>query len=351
MDGFLVKRPGFLTTVQDKGRFGYQWSGLSPAGAMDLHSMRLANLLVGNEMDEAALEITIIGPTLEFHTDTVIAIAGADLSPVLDGVPLPTYQAVPVHSGAILSFGARRSGCRCYLAVAGGLDIPLILGSRSTLLRNAVGGVHAEGRMLKAGDQIGFRNPPHFLKNIALRQIAPEPIDSDTAVLRIIPGPQDYCFTEKGIDTFFKSSYTVTGLCNRQGYRLEGAAIEHFGNGNIVSDGIAMGAIQVPPNGQPIIMMSERQSTGGYPKIGTVITRDLPRVAQCFSGSHLYFTPTSIEEAQSLLREEMLFFLRLQEKFSRPFVRIFTATIEGHSYRAVVTPITHEGSSEYVGRS
>lgn len=329
MDGIIVRKPGFLTTVQDKGRFNRQWSGLSPAGAMDLHSMRIANILISNDMDEAVLEITVTGPELEFTSNQVISITGADISPMIDGVAAKLYCALQIKKGQRLCFGSLRSGCRAYIAFSGGLDVPLLWGSRSTLLRNSIGGV--EGRQLKEGDFIGFRAASATLPNMSRRMIKPESFENHGVCLRVVMGPQADRFTERGIKSFLgRQGYTITEQCNRHGYRLKGEKVEHVTDGNIVSDGIAMGAIQIPTDGQPIIMLAERQSTGGYTKIGTVITVDLPKIAQCMPGSRVCFIPIGIQEAQDLLIAE--------HKALKDLERLMTArdVAETRFYRVIV---------------
>lgn len=317
MSGFIVKLPGLLTTVQDAGRFGLQGSGFSPAGAMDIHALRVANILADNPMDEAALEITVMGPTLEFMEDEVIAIAGADLSPMVDRVPIPNYQAVSIKKGQALSFGARRSGCRAYIAFTGGLDVPELYGSRSTLLRNKIGGINGEGRGLKKDDQVDFRAPKATIPNLAIRKMEPEKIEDSAIDIRVIMGPQEERFTKKGIETFLgDKGYVVSNLCDRQGYRLEGDTVEHVTDGNIVSDGIALGAVQIPSNGQPIIMLAERQSTGGYTKIANVISCDFSKIAQSFAGSHIRFVECSLEQAQDLMIQEREYLERLKAGFA-----------------------------------
>lgn len=332
MEGFVVNKPGVQTTVQDAGRFGYQWSGISPAGAMDIRSLRIANLLVDNDMDEAGLEITVIGPELLFLTPQVIAVTGADLSPTLNGTPIPRYSAVSVLAGDILRFGARKSGCRSYLAFAGGLDIEPVMGSRSTLLRNKLGSLG--GCALKKGDMIGFRVPTASLPNQSQRVLEPEKIENEEVMLRVIMGPQDDCFTESGIATFLSDEgYQVTSEFSRQGYRLEGPRIKHVAGGDIVSDGIAMGSIQVPSNGLPIVMLAERQSTGGYTKIANVISVDLPKIGQCLAGSKIRFQAISIEEAQLLMRKESEYLQSVKQQLSSPPVdTYYKVYVNGKQY-------------------
>ncbi len=298
--GIVVENPGILTTVQDEGRFGYQQSGVSPAGAMDAQSFYLANILVGNPKGEGALEMTFAGPALRFEKDIIVAITGGNLSPVLNGEPAPMYQAFLVHAGDVLTFGMFSGNGRLgYLAFAGGLDIPLVMGSKSTLMRNELGGVH--GRKLEKGDVIGFAAPKTDLPNMEKRKLEPEVFPKKEVTLRVVPGPQDYEFTEKELKRFFWYGAEITNEFDRMGCRLKREEpIRHKGDGNIISDGIAFGSIQVPANGQPIIMLADRQSTGGYTKIGTVIAVDLPKLVQSVPGYRVRFIRVGVELAQNL---------------------------------------------------
>ena len=336
MEGITVISPGMLTSVQDKGIFGYQWSGICPAGAMDLFSLRVANILVGNELDEAGLEVTILGPSLSFETDEVIAITGANLSPALDGRLIDNNRAIAVKKGQVLSFGARKNGCRAYLAFAGGLDVDPLYGSRSTILRVGMGGL--DGRALRKGDHIGFRKPRATLKNMANRVISVPDAPTDRVKVRVILGPQDYLFKDSGIEAFLgDEGYVVTNKANRQGYRLEGKEVELKKIGSIVSDGIAPGAVQIPPNQQPIILLSERQSTGGYAKIANVITVDLPKIGQCISGTRIFFETVSLEEAQRAMKDEREFLIRLNEKIESTISISFQVILDGKNYDITVT--------------
>lgn len=298
--GIIVESPGIQTTVQDEGRFGCQQFGVSPAGPMDTQSFYLANILAGNKRSEGVLEMTFSGPTLRFEKDNIIAVAGGDMSPSINGKPMPTYQAVLVRAGDTLSFGVGTSnGCRGYLAFAGGLDVPLVMGSKSTLMRNKMGGI--QGRKLEKGDTIGFVNPKTSLPNMEMRRLTPEVFPKKELTLRVIAGPQDTEFTEEELKRFFWYSAEITNEFDRMGCRLKREEpLLHKGDGNIITDGISFGSIQVPSNGQPIIMLADRQSTGGYTKIGTVISTDLPKLAQSVPGYRVRFIRVGIELAQNL---------------------------------------------------
>ena len=294
-----VLNPGLLTTVQDQGRIGYQQFGVSVSGVMDPRSAALANILAGNDQGEAVLECTMMGPQLQFDKANVIAITGGDLGPTLDGKAVPNYQAVAVKSGQVLKFTAPKTGCRAFIAFAGGLDIPLTMGSRSTYMKAKIGGY--QGRKLEKGDQIGFRAPVETLKRMEDRVLRPEFAPKPVYTLRVVLGPQDDAFTDAGIDTFLSGTYTVTPEFDRMGCRLDGPAIAHKDSADIISDGIAFGAIQVPSSGDPIIMLADRQTTGGYTKIAAVITADFRILAQLKAGDKVHFFAISIEEAQNLL--------------------------------------------------
>lgn len=298
--GIIVENPGIQTTVQDEGRFGYQQFGVSPAGPMDAKSFYLANILVGNKRSEGVLELTFSGPTLKFEKDNIIAITGADMTPKVNGQPIPIYEAVLVHAGDVLSFGfVNGTGCRSYLAFAGGLDIPLVMGSKSTLMRNELGGM--KGRKLEKGDAIGFVEPKTELPNMGLRKLAPEKFPEKEITLRVLTGPQDTEFSEEELKKFFWYGATITNEFDRMGCRLQREEpVKHLGDGNIITDGIAFGSIQVPTNGQPIIMLADRQSTGGYTKIGTVISVDLPKIAQSVPGYKVRFIEVGVDLAQKL---------------------------------------------------
>ena len=294
-----VLNPGLMTTVQDQGRIGYQQFGVSVSGVMDPRSAALANILVGNDEKEAVLECTMMGPHLQFNQANCIAITGGDLMPTLDGKPIPNYTAVKVEAGQVLKFTMPKSGCRAFIAFAGGLDIPEVMGSRSTYMKAKIGGM--EGRKLQKDDVIGFRAPKAELKNMNFRSMASEFVPRKEYTIRVVLGPQDDYFTDAGIQTFLSQVYTVTAEFDRMGCRLEGEAIAHKEGGDIISDGIAFGAIQVPSSGKPIIMLGDRQTTGGYTKIANVISVDFRILAQLKQGDKVRFEQVSVKFAQDAL--------------------------------------------------
>lgn len=297
-----IIKPGLLTTVQDLGRYGYQQYGVTVSGVMDNVSARLANILVGNDEGEGLLEITMLGPEIEFLEDMVIAITGGELLPALNNNVVAMGKSLLVKKGDKLAFKGVKSGCRSYIAFSGGIEVPVLMGSKATFTRGNIGGY--EGRALKAGDTLTIGTPKESLSSLAGKEIHENLYEyKHTIELRVVLGPQEKAFTEKGLQTFFANQYSVTNECDRMGYRLEGERIEHKDGGDIISDGISMGAIQVPSHGSPIIMMADRQTTGGYTKIGNVITVDLPKVAQAKPGDKIVFKETTLEEAHHLLKE------------------------------------------------
>lgn len=300
--GIIIRNKGFLTTIQDLGRIGYQQFGVPASGAMDGRSMKIANLLVDNPEDEAVVEMLLLGAQIEFSAANVIAITGADLSPAINGVPAPIYAAISVKPGDTLSFEGMRSGSHCYVAFAGGLDIPQVMGSKSTYIKAGIGGY--QGRKFENNDHIPFAAPKVTLPNMRGRAFIPEDFSQSLCDIRVIMGPQEDCFTPEGIETFLSNPYTITNEFDRMGCRLEGKAITHIGDGNIISDGIAFGAVQVPSHGKPIIMLADRQTVGGYAKIATVISVDLPKLVQKSAGDKIRFRAVSLEEAQALYLTE-----------------------------------------------
>lgn len=303
--GILVRNPGPLTTIQDEGRFGYQQYGVTPSGPMDARAFHIANILVGNPQGEGAMEITFQGPEMEFDQDNVIAVTGGEMQPAVNGKRIPMYAAVEVHAGDVLKFGfASGGGCRGYIAFAGGLDIPLVMGSKSTLASKKLGGY--EGRALQKGDKIGFVSPKSTLEGMEKRTVPAPVYPTDEVTLRVVLGPQEDAFSEEEQRKFFWYSSTVTSEFDRQGCRLQREVpIRHLKDGNIISDGIAFGSIQVPTTGQPFIMMADRQTVGGYTKIGTVVTVDLPKIAQAKPGMKIRFVQISMELAHLLYIREL----------------------------------------------
>lgn len=298
-----IIQPGMLTTIQDRGRYGYQRFGMPVAGAMDGFALRAANLLVGNDDSAAGLEITVLGPRIRLIADTCIAITGADVSPLLDEQPIPMWQSVYAAKGSIVTLRRPRDGMRAYLAVAGGIDVPAVMDSRSTYMKAAIGGL--QGRALKAGDILNVLEPnpdsQHTHRQLSDKFI---PRYGNEHCVRIVLGPQHSAFTQSGIETFLRSTYEVSIYSDRMGYRLEGPKIEHISSADVISDGTPLGAVQVPGDGQPIILLADRGTTGGYTKIATLISTDISKIAQAMPGNKVIFQAVSVEEAQAVLRSE-----------------------------------------------
>jgi biotin-dependent carboxylase-like uncharacterized protein len=288
---------GAFTTVQDTGRYGYRDRGIGVSGVMDNASYRQANYLVGNENGEAVLEFTFFGATIEFTKETIFALTGADMGAMLNETEIPTHRPILANEGDILTLSMAKSGVRAYLAFAGGIDVPLVLGSRSTNVKCSMGGF--EGRTLKAGDILEIGKAVPTFEEIKGRVEKPTEYGGEI-VLRVIEGPQVGHFTEKGIETLYGETFTVSDQSDRMGYRLSGKAIEHANGADIVSDGIALGSIQVPANGQPIILLADRQTTGGYAKIACVCLFDIPKLAQARPGDKIHFQKITMYEAQEI---------------------------------------------------
>ena len=297
-----VITPGMLSTIQDGGRKGFAAMGFNASGVMDVRSYHIANALVGNFTDEAVIEMTYLGGSFKFLESNHIAITGADMSPKLDGVPVEMYTTVFVKQDETLTFSAAKSGMRAYIAVRGGIDVPVIMGSRSTNLKCKLGGL--DGRPLKAGDIVPCRDVYDEFHKHLIHSAPKEDFGSDEITVRVLLGPQDDYFTDHGIKTFLNSTYTVTNESDRMGCKLSGEKIEYKNTVDIISDGIVFGSIQIPRTGNPIIMLADRQTTGGYAKIATVISVDLPLLAQARPGTKVHFEPIDRQKAERLLKQE-----------------------------------------------
>lgn len=307
MPSMKVVKAGLCTTIQDIGRIGYQQYGVPVSGVMDEFAFRVANFLVEADENNAVLEIPYLGPTLEFDFDITIAITGANLSPKINGQDIAMWKSINIRKGDVLTFSTIKSGARAYLAFSAEIDVPFVNGSKSTLLKSRLGGF--EGRQLKIGDILNFKNPKLVAKRkILASKYIPEYLKNEE--IRVVLGPQDDYFTEKGINTFLNSEYEVTKEADRMGMRLEGEAIEHKNKADIISDAAVFGSIQVPGNGKPIILLADRQTTGGYTKIATVIKAELPKLAQMTTGNKIKFRKLTVEEAE---QEYINFYKKLEE--------------------------------------
>jgi antagonist of KipI len=295
---------GPQATVQDLGRTGQLRYGIPPSGPVDRFAFVLANRLTGNPDSAAALECTLMGPRFEVAAPVVIAVTGADMPLTVNGRETAGWAAIALAAGDLVKLGAARNGVRSYVAFAGGLDVPLVLGSRATYLRGRLGGL--EGRALKKGDVLrvlasGAGQPPARPR----QRVAPRAIPDYSAQLtaRVVLGPQNDRFTDRGIRTLLGDTYEVLPQSDRMGTRLRGPRIEHARGHDIISDGIAPGSIQVPGDGQPIVLLADRQSTGGYTKVATVCSFDVWRIGQRRPGQTLRFRAVTVAEAHRLLRD------------------------------------------------
>ena len=314
--GIRVLKAGMLTTVQDLGRTGYQSQGFSVAGVMDVRSFKIANLLLDNPENEAVLEFTLIGPTLQFTSETIIAITGGDFQPTINGKPAPMYTAIYMNRGDILKFGSARTGSRGYIAFSSYLDIPVVMGSRCTNLKSKIGGF--KGRKLHDEDYISFRIKRRYLPFFLSRKLELDEFDQEEAELRVVLGPQNDMFTKHGVHTFLSETYTVTSDFDRMGCRLDGPFIASKNGSDIISDGIAFGSVQVPSHGKPIILLADRQTTGGYAKIATVATVDIPKLVQRKTDHKIRFKAISVEEAQKLYMEEEKEYVAMRNQIHTP---------------------------------
>ncbi|MBD1398483.1 biotin-dependent carboxyltransferase family protein [Pontibacter sp. JH31] len=313
-----ILKPGLLTTIQDLGRYGHQKEGIIVSGAMDTFALRVANMLVGNPQHQAALEITLTGPTIRFTTDQLIALTGADLSPALHGEAVKMWRPLFVKQGSILEFKSPQSGCRAYLAVSGGFAIPEVLGSYATYLKAGFGGFG--GRALQAGDLIPCHAPTG--NGMELFKMAAGPTEGHTSTnwtpdpqrypnyqpsptIRAIKGPEYELFSETAKERIWSERFQVSVQSDRMGYRLQGVSLYLQEQTELISSAVTFGTVQVPPDGQPIVLMADHQTTGGYPRIAQVISADLPILAQVVPGQTIQLQEVTLEEAQQLyIRQE-----------------------------------------------
>ncbi len=302
---FKVLKPGMLTSVQDLGRWGYQASGVPVAGAMDLPALRMGNAIVGNPEGEAALEVTFMGPELVVSGEGLAVFAGAELGFSVNGKHIGSWTAIVLHDNDAISFsGPRGKGCRGCLCVAGGIDIPMIMGSRSTYMRAKIGGY--EGRSLKIGDVVKIGEPNILWKRndgFTLPEEMRPDYDPDKPLL-ILTGLQESAFTDEGLKTLFGSEYTISNESDRMGCRFDGPdKVQHKEAGaDIVSDAIPLGAVQIPGHGMPIAMLADRQTTGGYTKIGVLTPASIQKLVQRMPGMKVHFARATMEEAVGELR-------------------------------------------------
>lgn len=313
-----ITKPGLLSSIQDLGRYGYQKYGVITSGVMDPLAHRLANLLVGNSENKPTIEVTLLGPVIQFQQDSLIAICGGDLSPTINDMPVRTWRTILVKKGVELKFEQVRAGCRAYIAIGGSFSIPSIMESTSTYLRANIGGFH--GRSLQAGDQLTCDS----LSGLSLKmvqQLNPRinnqpfvemewsissdliPTLQNKPLIRVMKGRQYHLFAKESQEQFFTETFKVTTQADRMGYRLQGPALHLEKAQEMISEAVTFGTIQVPAEGHPIVLLADRQTTGGYPKIGEIASIDLSLIAQAKPGDEVFFTEIAHKEAGLLYLE------------------------------------------------
>jgi len=299
-----VRAPGLLTTVQDLGREGYGPMGVSASGAADRLALRIGNRLVGNAEGAAGLEMTLLGGTFFFREAAVVALTGSDFAPTLDNAPVSSWSSVEIRAGQTLQMGPTRSGARCYLCVRGGIDAKRFLGSASTHLLSGLGGF--EGRALRKGDVLRVGRASEGFRTFRKRDLARRALEKLTPkkVLRVTAGPQSDWFSEEARKMFYAETYRVAEDSNRMGLRLQGTAIAPVSGGEMISEGVSLGAVQITAGGLPIILFVEQQTTGGYPKIANVISADLSSLGQLRPRDEIRFELVAMETARRLLVEQ-----------------------------------------------
>ncbi|MGE7622960.1 biotin-dependent carboxyltransferase family protein [Viridibacillus sp. NPDC096237] len=306
-----VIKPGLLTTIQDLGRFGSQKYGVIVSGAMDAYSLRIANILVGNLEGEAVLEISLFGTILQFNEDHLIALTGGDLTATINNEAVPLWRPFIVKKGDVLKFKRAQKGCRAYVSFAGGIQVPTIMNSKSTYLKAGMGGF--EGRALQKLDEVNIG--PYTKKNKEIHQYAIQLVGPTSwsvnynelislkqqQTIRVMQGTEWGCFTAESQYCLTNNQYTLSTEADRMGYRFEGPALSLTKKFELLSEAVTFGTVQIPPSGKPIILMADRQTTGGYPKMIQVITADLASLAQLQTGAKIRFELVTLEEAQQAL--------------------------------------------------
>ena len=301
MSVIQVQAPGLLTTVQDLGREGFGPLGVSPSGAADPISLRLGNRLVANAESAAGLEMTLLGGTFLFPEGAILALTGSDFGATLDGAVVDPWMSIKVRPGQTLRVGPARSGARCYLCVHGGIAVKPFLGSASTHILSGLGGF--EGRALRRGDVLRIGSATGSFRKRTITPPARERL-APRKTLRVTPGPQSNWFSESSLRSFYSGTYRVGEQSNRMGLRLEGAPVTQSSGGEMITEGVSLGAVQVTHGGLPIILFVEQQTTGGYPKIANVISADIHRVGQLRPRDEIRFEQVTLETARSLLVEQ-----------------------------------------------
>ena len=302
----IVLKPGLQSTIQDLGRYNYSHFGISASGAADPLSLKIGNLIVGNKESASAIEMTIIGGEFQFDSECYIAISGSEFEASLDNNYITNQKAIDVKKGQILSFGQAKTGARAYLCIQGGIDVDNYLSSKSTHILSGIGGYL--GQPISKGDVLSFGINKNSIKPIIFRQL----LDMNTSKIRVISGLQNNFFDDKAWSSFISNPFTVSNSSNRMGIRLDGNKILSNIESEIITEGVPLGAIQVPGSGDPIISFVEHQTTGGYPKIANVIIADIHKVGQLKPGDKFQFNLVSKEEAEELRLEQMSFIKNLK---------------------------------------
>lgn len=326
-----VTKPGLYDTIQGLGRFGFQKFGVVVGGAMDLFSHRVANMLVGNEETAASIEMTLVGPRLLFKEDALIAICGGDFDPTIEGIPVPMWRPVFIRKGNELRFGSAKAGSRAYLAIAGGIDVPIVLESRSTYVKADLGGF--DGRPVRKGDVIHVGIASALSRVIVEKlatsmlfqatdwQVAPKllPKLSNHYEIRVIRGRQYELFDVDSHQKFWSEPFTISSQSDRMGYRINGATLQLKEPIELISEAVTYGSIQVPSDGNPIILAADRQTAGGYPKIGQLSSIDFIKLAQAKPGDRLSFKEVSLEDSQKLVAKQEMHLKELRAAIRNKF--------------------------------
>ena len=310
-----IIKAGVLDTIQDMGRYGYQRLGINPGGVMDVYSASIANILIGNSVNEALLEMHFPAPVILFQQPALISICGANFSASINGEPVPNNHPIAIEKNSILQFLKNEKGSRCYLAIRGGLDLPLWLGSRSTHLKAGAGGFL--GRALKKKDEIGFRSHEQYENLIRKKAFHLLPwsaadIKFSEEPIRVIKGNEWDRLSNESMHTFFESSFEISKKSDRMGFQLTGNPMQVKDSSELVSTPVSLGTIQLLPDGNLIVLMADHQSTGGYPRIAHVLSTEVSRLAQMQAGEEIRFVETGIAEAESLLSKQEQYLLHLK---------------------------------------
>ena len=302
-----ILRAGLQTSIQDLGRFGAAHLGISASGASDNLAMRIGNLIVGNPENTTAIEMTLTGDTVLFHSDAFIALAGSKFKINLDEKPFPFWSGTYIRAGQVLTIGSTLNGARCYLCVRGGLQVKKIINSTSTHLTSGMGGLN--GSILKKGNRLAFGNLDNVIQPIKNMQNHPS---TNTTTIRATKGLQWNWFDNQNRKLFFEKDYRVSNVSNRMGLRLRGQSIFSSKGNEIITEGMPLGAIQIPGNGQPILSFVEHQTTGGYPKLANVISADISKVGQLKPGDQFKFKLIDFPEAEKARLEQENYILSLK---------------------------------------